>query len=105
MKQPIIEDDIYEIVYSAIDEYNEMQEEDEHIYKEPSALLMKDGDQGGPLDTDEAVNFLICIDELLDNDQRTVSINFDMNKILEDKKIILRNVESLVKHIYNLSQK
>ncbi len=59
----------------------------------------------GVLDSMGIVNLLISIDEAMDNDQRTVSISFDVNHILENKESILQNIETLVNHIYSLSQK
>lgn len=100
-------EEIYEIVYTAIDEFNEMQEEDEQLEKKPSAVLFSRPGytEKGVLDSMGIVNLLISIDEALDNDGRSVDINFDVNHILENKESILQNIGTLVDHIYSLSQK
>lgn len=100
-------EEIYDIVYSAIDEFNEMQEDDEQLEKMPLAVLFSRPGytEKGVLDSMGIVNLLISIDEAMDNDQRTVDINFDVNHILENKESILQNIGTLVDHIYSLSQK
>lgn len=102
----IIKEDIFEIVYKAIDDFNEMQEEDEKLEKKPDAVIFSRPGytQKGVLDSMGIVNLLISIDEALDNDHRTVDLSFDVNHILENKEGILLNVESLVNHIYSLTQ-
>ncbi len=103
----ITKEDIYKILYAAIDELNTMQEEDEQLEKKPGTVLFSRPGytEKGVLDSMGIVNLLISVDEVLDNDQRTVDINFDVNHILEDKEKILQNIETLVNHIYALSQK
>jgi len=100
-------EDLYEIIYTAIDDFNEMQEDDEQLEKKPGAIIFSRPGytEKGVLDSMGIVNLLISIDETLDNDQRTVGISFDVNHILENKENILQNVESLVNHIYGLTQK
>lgn len=100
-------EDIFDIVYTAIDDFNEMQEEDEQLEKKPGAIIFSRPGytEKGVLDSMGVVNLLISIDEALDNDQRTVDISFDVNYILEKKENILHNVDSLVTHIYGLTQK
>jgi len=100
-------EEIYDIVYTAIDEFNEMQEEDEQLEKKPSAVLFSRPGytEKGVLDSMGIVNLLISIDEAMDNDQRTVDINFDVNHILENKESILQNIGTLVDHIHTISQK
>ncbi len=104
---PIIKEDIFEIVYTAIDEFNEMQEVDEQLEKKPSTILFSRPGytEKGVLDSMGIVNLLISIDEAMDNDQRTVNIHFDVNHILENKESTLQSIETLVNHIYALSQK
>jgi hypothetical protein len=103
----ITKEEILEIVYTAIDEFNEMQEEDEQLEKKPSTVLFSRPGytDKGVLDSMGIVNLLISIDEVMDNDQRTVDISFDVNQILENKESILQTIETLVNHIYSLSQK
>lgn len=100
-------EDIFDIVYTAIDDFNEMQEDDEQLEKKPGAIIFSRPGytEKGVLDSMGVVNLLISIDEALDNDQRTVDISFDVNHILENKENILHNVDSLVTHIYGLTQK
>jgi hypothetical protein len=103
----ITKEDVYEIVYAAIDEFNEMQEEDEQLEKKPTTFLFsRPGYTGtGVLDSMGIVNLLISIDEAMDNNEKSVDISFDVNYILENKESILNNIDSLVNHIYSLSQK
>ena len=103
----IIKEDLYAIIYLAIDEFNEMQEDDEKLGKSPQTVLFSRPGytEKGVLDSMGIVNLLISIDEALDNDQRTVDISFDVNHILENKENILLNIESLINYIYLLSQK
>ena len=103
----INKEDILEIVYAAIDEFNEMQEEDEQLAKKPTEVLFSRPGytSKGVLDSMGLVNLLISIDEAMDNDGRTVDIHFDLNAVLENKESILQNIDSLVNHIYGLSQK
>lgn len=103
----ITKEDIYEIVYAAIDEFNEMQEQDEQLEKGPNTVLFSRPGytEKGVLDSMGIVNLLISIDEALDNNEKSVDINFDVNNILENKESILNNIESMVNHIYSLSQK
>lgn len=103
----ISKEDISEIIYTAIDEFNEMQDDDEQLGKNPSEVLFSRSGytEKGILDSMGLVNLLISIDEAMDSDQRTIDINFDINHILEHKESILENIESLVNHIYSLSQK
>jgi hypothetical protein len=100
-------EEIYDIVYTAIDEFNEMQEDDEQLEKKPSTVLFSRPGytEKGVLDSMGIVNLLISVDEAMDNDQRTIDINFDVNHILENKESILQNIGTLVDHIYSLSQK
>lgn len=103
----IIKEDIFEIVYKAIDDFNEMQEEDEQLEKKPDAVIFSRPGytEKGVLDSMGIVNLLISIDEALDEDHRTVDVSFDVSHILENKENILQNIESLVNHIYSLTQK
>lgn len=103
----ITQEDIYNVVYTAIDDFNEMQEEDEQLEKKPTTVLFSRPGytEKGVLDSMGIVNLLISIDEAMDNDQKTVDINFDVNYILENKESILQNIGTLVNHIYTLSQK
>lgn len=100
-------EEIYDIVYTAIDEFNEMQEEDEQLEKKPSAVLFSRPGytEKGVLDSMGIVNLLISIDETMDSDERSVDIHFDVNHILENKESVLQNIGTLVDHIYSLSQK
>ena len=103
----VSKEDILEIVYAAIDELNEMQDEEEQLAKKPMEVLFSRPGytSKGVLDSMGLVNLLISIDEAMDNDERTIDINFDLNHILENKESILENIETLVNHIYGLSQK
>lgn len=103
----VTKEEIFDILYTAIDEFNEMQEEDEQLEKKPTTVLFSRPGytEKGVLDSMGIVNLLISIDEAMDNDQRTVGVNFDVNHILENKESILQNIETLVNHIYSLSQK
>lgn len=103
----ITTEELFDIVYAAIDEFNEMQEDDEQLEKKPSTVLFSRPGytEKGVLDSMGIVNLLISIDEAMDNDQRTIDINFDVNHILENKENILQNIGTLVNHIYSLSQK
>lgn len=100
-------EDILEIVYAAIDDFNEMQEEDELLEKKTTAVIFSRPGytEKGVLDSMGIVNLLISVDEAMDNDERTVNIHFDVNKVLENKEKILQNVDSLVNHIHSLTQK
>lgn len=100
-------EDIYEILYAAIDEFNEMQDEDEQLEKKPeSVLFSRPGyTEKGVLDSMGIVNLLISVDEAMDNDERAMDINFDVNHILENKEKLLQNIETLANHIYLLLQK
>ena len=103
----ITKEDIYEIVYAAIDDFNEMQEEDEQLEKKPTTVLFSRPGytEKGVLDSMGIVNLLISIDEALDNDQRSVDIQFDVNHVLENKEQLLQHIDSLVNYIYSISQK
>lgn len=103
----INKEDIYEILYTAIDEFNEMQEEDEQLEKKHETVLFSRPGytEKGVLDSMGIVNLLISVDEALDNDERSVKINFDVNHILENKENILQSIETLANHIYSLSEK
>jgi hypothetical protein len=107
MSKATTKEDILEIVYAAIDEFNEMQDADEQLVKKPGSILFSRPGytEKGVLDSMGIVNLLISIDEALDKDERTVDISFDVNHILENKEQILHNIDSLVNHIYALSQK
>lgn len=107
MSKATSREDILEILYLAIDEFNEMQDEDEQLVKKPGTILFSRPGytEKGVLDSMGIVNLLISIDEALDNDQRTVDISFDVNHILENKEQILHNIDSLVNHIHGLAQK
>jgi hypothetical protein len=100
-------EDIIEIVYAAIDEFNQMQDDDEQLDKNPGTVLFSRPGytEKGVLDSMGIVNLLISIDEALDNDQRTVDLSFDVNHILENKEQILLNIDSLVNHIHSLIRK
>jgi hypothetical protein len=103
----ITKEEIYQILYVAIDDFNSMQDEDEQLDKLPATVLFSRPGytDKGVLDSMGMVNLLISIDEALDNDQRSVDINFDVNYILENKESILQNIETLTNHIYSLAQK
>lgn len=103
----ITKEEIFDLVYQAIDEFNQMQEEDEQLSKRPEEILFtRPGYTAkGVLDSMGLVNLLISVDEVLDNNQKTVDINFDINHLLEKKESLLTSIESLVNHIYELSQK
>jgi hypothetical protein len=103
----ITKEEIYQILYLAIDDFNGMQDEDEQLEPSPSTVLFSRPGytDKGVLDSMGIVNLLISIDEALDNDQRSVDINFDVNYILENKESVLQNIETLANHIYSLSQK
>lgn len=103
----ISKEEIYKIVYAAIDEFNEMQDEDEQLDKTPDTVLFSRPGytEKGVLDSMGLVNLLITLDEKLDMEQNSVDIPFDINQVLEDKEKILTHIESLVNYIYQLSQK
>src|SRR5688572_3385540 len=107
MSNKTTKEEILEIVYTAIDDFNEMQDEDEQLEKQPGAILFSRPGytEKGVLDSMGIVNLLISIDEALDSDQRTVDLSFDINHILENKEQILHNIDSLVNHIHGLTQK
>jgi hypothetical protein len=77
------------------------------LEKKPTTVLFsRPGYTGtGVLDSMGIVNLLISIDEAMDNNEKSVDISFDVNYILENKESILNNIDSLVNHIYSLSQK
>src|SRR5688572_23483075 len=103
----ITKEEIFEIVYTAIDEFNGMQEVEEQLTKTPATVLFSRPGytEKGVLDSMGVVNLLISIDEALDNDQRTVDMAFDINYVLENKEKILINIDSLVNYIHQLAQK
>lgn len=106
MSNKITIEEIYKIIESAITEFNEMQDdEDQLVFEKKTVLFHREGyTEKGSLDSLGLVNFLITLDEYLDNDHRTVSMNFDINKLLEEKETTLKNIESLANYILSLQK-
>lgn len=94
-------DQLLHVIYRAVDEFNLMQEEDEQLDKTPETVLFNRPGftQSGVLDSMGLVNFLVTLDELMDAEQETVGLQFDINKALENKEDILKNISSLADYI------
>lgn len=101
MAHIISKQEIIQLIYHAVDEFNLMQEEDEQLEKSlHTVLFSRPGfTQTGVLDSMGLVNFLVTLDELMDQQQDTVGLNFDISKALEDKESILKDIESLADYI------
>jgi|GEM_PF-858260 len=93
--------ELLDIIYRAVDEFNLIQEEDEQLEKSESAVLFSRPGftQKGVLDSMGLVNFLVTLDEMLDGEQETVGVNFDINKALEEKETALADISSLADFI------
>lgn len=87
---------LIEMIYRAIEEFNTMQEEDEQLEMTPETSL-------ADLDEVALVNFLVTLDEMMDEDQVTVAISFDIEHALENRDSLLVNVDSLADHLVQLT--
>lgn len=101
MAQQITKEDLLEIIYEAVDEFNQMQEDDEQLEKSPNSVLFSRPGftETGVLDSMGLVNFLVTLDEVMDKKQASVGLAFDISKALEDKEHILASVNSLADYI------
>ncbi|MCX7744542.1 MAG: hypothetical protein N2167_08270 [Flavobacteriales bacterium] len=103
----ISKEKILEIIYMAVEEYNAMQEEDEQLEPRPDEVLFSRAGftKEGKLDSMGLVNFLVTLDELLDNEEETVGIWFDISEVLENKETALKDINTLADYIVAKNKK
>jgi hypothetical protein len=94
-------EELLEIIYEAVEEFNQMQEDDEQLEpKADTVLFSRTGfTEKGVLDSMGLVNFLVTLDEILDERQDTVGLSFDISKALEEKETTLATIGSLAGYI------
>jgi hypothetical protein len=98
---------ILEIIYMAVEEFNAMQEEDEQLEPRADEVLFSRAGftKEGKLDSMGLVNFLVTLDELLDNDEDTVGLQFDISEALEKKETVLKDINALADYIVAKNKK
>ena len=92
--------ELLEIIYRAVEEYNEMQEKEDQLLYEPNQRLHVISDEGnGISDTAELLNLLMILDDIFDEEQETVGIHFDIHEALENKEKHLKDINTLAEYI------
>ncbi len=97
----ITKEKILEIIFQAATEFNTMQEEDEQLELRADEVLFSRAGftQAGKIDSMGLVNFLVTLDELLDKEEETVGLHFDISEVLEQKETALRDMNALADYI------
>lgn len=97
----ITKDKILDYIFKAAEEFNSMQEEDEQLeIRADEVLFSRAGfTQAGKLDSMGLVNFLVTLDEVLDQDEETVGLHFDISEVLEQKETVLKDMNALAEYI------
>lgn len=97
----ITKDKILDYIFKAAEEFNSMQEEDEQLELRADEVLFSRAGftQAGKLDSMGLVNFLVTLDEVLDQDEETVGLHFDISEVLEQKETVLKDMNALAEYI------
>lgn len=95
-----------DFLYQAIETFNEMQEADEQLPALPETALYCNPENGeaGLLDSMGLMNFLVTVDEMLDEEQDTVGLAFNINTLLEQKETALKNISALAAYLSALQK-
>jgi hypothetical protein len=88
------------IIFSAVDEFNLSQELEFRIEKKESEVLFSRAGftEMGKLDSLSLVYFLVTVEEFLQKDFGN-NFNLEVQKLIEDKEVQLKNIESLIGYI------
>lgn len=91
----------------AVEEFNAMQEDDEQLEPRADEVLFSRAGftKEGKLDSMGLVNFLVTLDELMDNEEDTVGLQFDISEALEKKETVLKDINALADYIVKKNQK
>lgn len=97
----ITKNKILDYIFKAAEEFNSMQEEDEQLELRADEVLFSRAGftQAGKLDSMGLVNFLVTLDEVLDQDEETVGLHFDISEVLEQKETVLKDMNALAEYI------
>jgi hypothetical protein len=103
----ITKEKILSYIFRAAEEFNTMQEEDEQLELRADEVLFSRAGftQSGKLDSMGLVNFLVTLDEILDSEEETVGLHFDISEILEEKETALRDMNALADYIISKNSK
>jgi len=103
----ITKDIILNYLFRAAEEFNTMQEEDEQLELRADEVLFSRAGftQAGKLDSMGLVNFLVTLDELLDREEETVGLHFDISEVLEQKETALKDMNALADFIVSKNSK
>lgn len=87
--------DILNIVFEAIDEFNQFQQTDQLLNKSPNTVLFyRSGfTKKGVLDSLGLINFLVIVETKI---KEKTNFNFNIANLLENKEEHLKNINSLI---------
>lgn len=103
----ITKEALLKIIYQAVADFNIMQEADEQLQPQPDQILFSRPGftKEGVLDSMGLVNFLVTLDDILDQNEATQEIQFDISETLDKKESILASIDTLANHILDKNKK
>jgi acyl carrier protein len=84
-------DSLIPLLYECIDEFNELNDEEMHLSKEPTEILFG---KEGKLDSLDLVNLVVMIEEKLEDDL-DISVSIASDKAMSQKRSPFRDIQSL----------
>jgi hypothetical protein len=103
----INKDQLLEIIYEAVNEFNVMLEDENRIETSPTAKLYNGGAEhgGGLSDETELINFLVTLDEIMDSNPNSFGFDLDFDLALEEKETAMQNLDSLAEFILRTNRR
>ncbi|MBE2247571.1 MAG: hypothetical protein IAE67_09965 [Candidatus Competibacteraceae bacterium] len=97
----ITKDELLQIIYKAVADFNSMQDVDEQLAQQANQVLFSRPGftKEGLLDSMGLVNFLVTLDDWLDQQESAQSLHFDISDALENKEEALLTIDSLANYI------
>ena len=96
MKQPVDKDQLLEVVYSAIDELNELLPREQALVKSPDVVLV--GSEG-KLDSLGIVNLIVTLERKLEESLQ-VQLSLSEDEHIFEPDGPLRTVDTLAKYLF-----